>query len=62
MSTGVIFQNLVAGGHQECNKRAGTENVLGIVGLASALERAYNTMDEHNKKIKELRDYFVAEV
>ena len=34
----------------------------GIVGLASALERAYNTMDEHNKKIKELRDYYEAEV
>ena len=59
---GVRFQKFVNGGHQERNKRAGTENVLGIVGLASALERAYNTMDEHNKKIKELRDYYEAEV
>ena len=62
MRTGVNFQKFVAGGHQERNKRAGTENVPGIVGLASALERAYNTMDEHNKKIKELRDYYEAEV
>lgn len=59
---GVRFQKFVSGGHQERNKRAGTENVPGIVGLGKAIELAYQDLDEHNKKIKELRDYYVAEV
>ncbi len=59
---GVRFQKFVNGGHQERNKRAGTENVPGIVGLGKAIELAYQNLDEHNKKIKELRDYYVAEV
>lgn len=59
---GVRFQKFVNGGHQERNKRAGTENVPGIVGLGKAIELAYQDLDEHNKKIKELRDYYVAEV
>lgn len=60
--TGVKFEKLIAGGHQERNKRAGTENVAGIVGIGKALELAYNSLDEHNKKIKELRDYYVEQV
>lgn len=59
---GVRFQKFVNGGHQERNKRAGTENVPGIVGLGKAIELAYQDLDEYNKKIKELRDYYVAEV
>ena len=59
---GVRFQKFVNGGHQERNKRAGTENVPGIVGLGKAIELAYQDLDEHNKKIKELRDYYMAEV
>lgn len=59
---GVRFQKLINGGHQERNKRAGTENVPGIVGLGKALELAYSNLKEHNKKIKELRDYYVQEV
>ena len=59
---GVRFQKFVNGGHQERNKRAGTENVPGIVGLGKAIELAYQDLDEQNKKIKELRDYYVAEV
>lgn len=59
---GVNFQKFVNGGHQERNKRAGTENVAGIVGLGKAIELAYATLDEHNKKIKELRDYYVEQV
>lgn len=58
----VRFQKFVNGGHQERNKRAGTENVPGIVGLGKAIELAYQDLDEHNKKIKELRDYYVTEV
>ncbi len=55
---GVGFKKYISGGHQEKNKRAGTENVPGIVGMASALELAYSEVDEHNAKIKELRDYY----
>lgn len=59
---GVKFDKFINGGHQERNKRAGTENVPGIVGLGKAIELAYKDLDEHNKKIKELRDYYVEQV
>ena len=60
--TGVNFEKFVNGGHQERNKRAGTENVAGIVGMGKAIELAYQNLEEHNKKIKELRDYYVEQV
>lgn len=59
---GIEFQNFINGGHQERNKRAGTENVAGIVGIGKAIELAYQNLDEHNKKITELRDYFVNQI
>ena len=59
---GIQFNKFINGGHQERNKRAGTENVAGIVGLAKAMELAYRDFDEHNKIIKELRDYYVEQV
>lgn len=59
---GVKFDKFIQGGHQEKNKRAGTENVAGIVGLGKAIEIAYSNLEEHNRKIKELRDYYVEEV
>ena len=59
---GIKFEKLINGGHQERNKRAGTENVAGIVGLGKAIELAYQELDEHNKKIKQLRDYYVEQV
>ena len=59
---GVNFQKYISGGHQERNKRAGTENVPGIVGLGNAIEIAYSTLDEHNKKIEKLRDYYETQV
>ena len=59
---GVKFEKYITGGHQERNKRAGTENVPGIVGLSKALELAYENLDEHNQKIKALRDYYVEQV
>lgn len=58
----IQFNKFINGGHQERNKRAGTENVAGIVGLAKAMELAYDSLEEHNKKIKELRDYYVNQV
>ena len=62
VKTGVRFEKLIAGGHQERNKRAGTENVAGIVGIEKALELAYSNLDEHNEKIRKLRDYYVGQV
>lgn len=59
---GVKFEKFIDGGHQEKNKRAGTENIAGIVGIGKAIEIAYNNLDEHNKKIKELRDYYIEQV
>lgn len=51
---------VISGGHQEKGKRAGTENVAAIVGMGKAIELAYENLEEHNKKIKELRDYYVS--
>ena len=59
---GVQFEKYISGGHQERNKRAGTENVAGIVGMGEALRLAYSNLEEHNRKIKELRDYYVEQV
>lgn len=58
----VRFNKFIEGGHQERNKRAGTENVAGIVGLGKALELAYKDFDEKNAKIKALRDHFMTEI
>ena len=60
--SGFNFRKYISGGHQERNKRAGTENVAGIVGLGKAIELASLSMDEHNKTIRELRDYYEASI
>lgn len=60
--TGVEFEKMQDGGHQERNKRAGTENVPGIVGLGKAIELAYQNFDEYNEKIRTLRDYYISKV
>lgn len=54
---GTAINNLLEGGAQERAKRAGTENVAGIVGLSVALREACENLDENYKKVKELRDY-----
>lgn len=59
---GVQFQRFIDGGHQERNKRAGTENVPGIVGLGKAAELAKANLDEHSKYLQELRDYYIEQV
>ena len=50
------------GGHQEKNKRAGTENVAGIVGLGKACELAQIHLKDHMRQLKQLRDYFITQV
>ncbi len=59
---GIHFKKYISGGHQERGKRAGTENVPGIVGLGKAIEIAYSTLETHNRKIQELRDYYEEQV
>ena len=49
----------IMGGGQERNMRGGTENVYGIVGLAKAMEIAYNHLDEHDKYIRTLKNRMV---
>ena len=62
VKSGVKFEKYISGGHQERNKRAGTENVAGIVGMAKAIELAYYNLEKHNERIKNLRDYYIAQV
>jgi len=59
---GIKFRKYLNGGHQERNRRAGTENVAGIVGLAKAMSLAYDNLQENNKRTIELRDYFINEI
>ncbi len=59
---GIEFEKLQDGGHQERDKRAGTENVAGIVGLGEAIELAYKNYEGYNDKLKKLRDYYIAQV
>ncbi len=53
---GVKIDNLLHGGGQERRRRAGTENVPGIVGMGKAIELAYENFEEHQKKLLEIRD------
>ena len=52
----------VHGGAQESNRRAGTENVPGIVGMGKAAELAHRRMKMENRRTKYLRDYLVYRV
>ena len=58
----VNFKQIQNGGHQEKNKRAGTENLAEIVGMSKALELIYKNFENHNNKIKELRDYYIEKI
>lgn len=56
---GVKVNNLIYGGAQEKGKRAGTENVPGIIGLGKAIEMASENIDEYNKTMTQLRDRLI---
>lgn len=57
--TGVKIRSFVHGGAQERSRRAGTENVPGIVGFAAAVERAERIREEKTRHETELRDYLI---
>ncbi len=59
---GIQFDRIQDGGHQEKNKRSGTENVAGIVGLGKAIEIADKNLDEHIKKLTDLRNYYFSQL
>jgi len=54
---GVFLTNLIEGGAQERGKRAGTENIPAIMGMAAALEDACAHLDENAKRVSALRDW-----
>lgn len=60
--TGVVIDKLIAGGHQERSKRAGTENVPGIVGMGKAIETACSSIEKNAAYLSGLRNYFMDEV
>ncbi len=59
---GVKIRSFLHGGAQERKRRAGTENVPGIVGIGTAVKRAAGTMAERSEKEKSLRDYLIGRV
>lgn len=54
---GIEFERFIDGGHQEKNKRAGTENVAQIVGLGKACQIAERNLKQYEEKLRNLRDY-----
>ena len=59
---GVKIRSFIHGGAQERKRRAGTENVPGIVGLGKAVELAASTMEERAERETKLRDYTIARI
>lgn len=59
---GINFEKFMNGGHQEKNKRSGTENVVGIVGFGKACELSDKNLTIHINHLKKLRDYYFSEV
>ena len=59
---GTVLTNIIEGGAQERGKRAGTENVAGIVAMAAALKESCDNMEENTAKIIPMRDRLFAEL
>ena len=58
----IKMRSFMHGGQQERGRRAGTENVAGIVGLEAAVKRAYRIMEEKTQRETELRDYLIGRI
>ena len=56
---GILLSNIIEGGAQERGKRAGTENIPAIVGMAAALKEAVANLDENMAKISAMRDRLI---
>lgn len=56
---GIKIMPLIHGGAQEKNRRAGTENILGIIGMGKAIELAQKELDEETKRLKKLNDRLI---
>lgn len=59
---GIEFEKIQDGGHQENNKRAGTENIAQIVGLGKAIELINEEFEEYNQKLTDLREYYFSQI
>ena len=59
---GIEFEKFMDGGHQEKDKRGGTENVAEIVGLGKAAELAKNNLEKHKEHLRTLRDYYIKNI
>lgn len=60
--TGIKIRSFLHGGQQERGRRAGTENVPGIVGMGKAARLAFSHLEEREEKEKELRDYLIKKI
>ena len=56
---GIVLDNVINGGAQERGKRAGTENIPAIMGMAAALEEAFANLDKNTEKLIRLRDRLI---
>ena len=56
---GIDLDNFLDGGEQERGRRASTENLASIVGLARAMEDAYNNIEDYSSYARDLRDYTI---
>ena len=58
----IQIKPIITGGSQERNVRAGTENIIGIIGLAKAMEVAYRDLNEHQKHVQGLKTYMISQL
>lgn len=62
IKSNVKFERIQHGGHQEKEKRAGTENVASIVGMGRAINLIYKEQNEYNRHLSTLRDFYISEI
>jgi len=58
----IQLKPIITGGAQERNVRAGTENIIGIVGLTKAMEVAYRDLEEHQNHVQGLKTYMIEQL
>lgn len=58
----LAMKQMICGGSQERGHRGGTENLYGIIGLAKAMELAYEDVEGHQKEVQALKDYMISKL